>query len=428
MKRLRLAFDTLGCKLNAAETDTLIRRGRARGHEVVPQAAEADVYVINSCSVTEEADRKTRKLIRRFLRKNPQGRVAVVGCYAQLRPQEIAAIPGVAWVLGTKEKFRLYDVIEGGGAGVYHSPIREARTVEPAYSLGEERTRAYLKIQEGCDYVCAFCTIPRARGRSRSADLRAIVEAAREIAARGIREIVITGVNIGTYTGTEGETFLDLLKALDDVSGIQRYRISSIEPNLLTDAILAFTAASPRFMPHFHIPLQSGSDAILRAMRRKYDTALYADRIRAVHRHHPGAAVGVDVIVGFPGETEAHFQQTYDFLTALPIAYLHVFPYSARPGTAAAKMPGQVPPAVKHARVAALRRLSQQKRTAFARQTIGTTHPVLIEHLGGGYAEGYSDHYVRIRFPAAEGKASRGDIVNVHVTDVRDGKAVGESI
>ncbi len=425
MAGLRLAFYTLGCKLNAAETDTLIRQGVQRGYEVVDVTEAADVYVINSCSVTEEADRKTRKLIRRFLRRNPRGRVAVVGCYAQLRPEEIAAIPGVGWVLGTKEKFRLYDVIESA-EGIYRRPIREARTVAPAYSLGEERTRAYLKIQEGCDYVCAFCTIPRARGRSRSASVAAIVAAAAEIAARGIAEIVITGVNIGTYRGPDGETFGELLEALDGVRGIARYRISSIEPNLLTDAILAFTGRSPRFMPHFHIPLQSGSDAILRAMRRKYDTALYADRVRAVLAHHPGAAIGVDVIVGFPGETEAHFRQTYDFLAALPVAYLHVFPYSVRPGTAAAKMGEQVPPSEKHARVVALRALSRRKQEAFARRFSGVVRLVLVEQeTSEGYAEGYSDNYLRVRFSAEGLSGLRGKMVPVRLGGFSGGKVLG---
>ncbi len=427
MKRPRIAFHTLGCKLNAAETDTLMRQGRRRGYAVTHSPEGADIYVINSCSVTEEADRKTRKLIRRFLRTNPHGKVAVIGCYAQLQPRRIAQIPGVEWVVGTREKFRLYELLEQGG-GVFQSPIREARTVEPAYSLGEERTRAYLKIQEGCDYVCAFCTIPRARGRSRSADPEAIVAAARRIAESGIREIVITGVNIGTYRGPGGESFLDLLRRLDAVPGIERYRISSIEPNLLTDDILQFTADSPRFMPHFHIPLQSGSDEILRAMRRKYDAALYVDRVEAVLRYHPEAAVGVDVIVGFPGEADRLFERTYRFLEALPVAYLHVFPYSRRPHTAAAKMPGQVPADEKRRRVHALRLLSEQKRQEFARRWLGTARPVLVEHTphAGGY-EGYTDNYVRVRLPHGA-HLSVGQVINVYLEKVDDsGKVIARA-
>ncbi len=428
MMRPRIAFHTLGCKLNAAETDTLIRQGRQQGYCITQCLKEADIYVINSCSVTEEADRKTRKLIRRFLRHNPQGRVAVIGCYAQLQPHQIASVPGVTWVVGVKDKFRLYELIQRS-EGVFHAPIREVRSVEPAYSLGEERTRAYLKIQEGCDYVCAFCTIPRARGRSRSAMPEAIEAAARAIARKGIREITITGVNIGTYRGPRGESFLDLLQRLDQVEGIERYRISSIEPNLLTDDIIRFMADSPRFMPHFHIPLQSGSDEILRAMRRKYDTLLYSERVASILRHHPDAAIGVDVIVGFPGETKQHFEATYHFLSSLPVAYLHVFPYSVRPRTAAAQMKGHISAKVKHARVQVLRTLSLQKQLAFAQRCLGTTRSVLVEQTPNEqYYEGYTDNYLRVRV-RREAQVRVGSIVPVRLEALTsDGKIRGRII
>lgn len=346
MQPRRVSFHTLGCKLNFSETSTLARQFEQGGFVRVSPTAEADICVINSCSVTEHADKKCRNLIRRLHRRNPQAIIAVTGCYAQLKPHEIAAIEGVDIVLSNNDKGNLYKrVVELAGKGraqVYSCDTDELTSFFAAFSSGD-RTRAFLKVQDGCDYCCSYCTIHYARGASRNQPVAELVEEARRIAAGGQREIVITGVNTGDFGRTTGERFIDLLRALNDVEGIDRYRISSIEPNLLTDEIIAFCAASPKFQHHFHIPLQSGSDRILGLMRRRYTTARFADRIAAVRRAMPDAFIGIDVIVGFPGETEAEFRETYDFLARVEPAFLHIFPFSERPRHPGGRSAGQGP-------------------------------------------------------------------------------------
>ena len=343
MQQRRVNFHTLGCKLNFSESSTLAREFERGGFVRVAPDAEADICVINSCSVTEHADKKCRNLIRKLHRRNPGAIIAVTGCYAQLKPQEIAAIEGVGIVLSNNDKGMLYKrVVELSGKGraqIYSCDTESLTSFFAAFSSGD-RTRAFLKVQDGCDYKCAYCTIHYARGGSRNMPIADLVAEARQIAAAGQKEIVITGINTGDFGRTTGERFIDLLRALNEVEGIERYRISSIEPNLLTDEIIAFCAASPKFQHHFHIPLQSGSDKILGLMRRRYTTARFADRIAAVRALMPDAFIGIDVIVGFPGETEEDFRTTYDFLEGLKPAFLHIFPFSERPGTPAVDLPG----------------------------------------------------------------------------------------
>jgi len=352
MQQRRVNFHTLGCKLNFSESSTLAREFERGGFVRVAPDAEADICIINSCSVTEHADKKCRNLIRKLHRRNPGAIIAVTGCYAQLKPQEIAAIEGVGIVLSNNDKGMLYKrVVELSGKGraqIYSCDTESLTSFFAAFSSGD-RTRAFLKVQDGCDYKCAYCTIHYARGGSRNMPIADLVAEARQIAAAGQKEIVITGINTGDFGRTTGERFIDLLRALNEVEGIERYRISSIEPNLLTDEIIAFCAASPKFQHHFHIPLQSGSDKILGLMRRRYTTARFADRIAAVRALMPDAFIGIDVIVGFPGETEEDFRTTYDFLEGLKPAFLHIFPFSERPGTHPARrhdvrLYGQLPP------------------------------------------------------------------------------------
>lgn len=404
----RVSFYTLGCKLNFAETSTIERDFQDRQFEVVPFGAPADVTVVNTCSVTAEADRQCRQVIRRALRANPDAFVVVTGCYAQLRPEEIAAIEGVDVVLGANEKLRLFDHIASftkrEATQVSVSCIDDVNGFGPAFSTGE-RTRAFLKVQDGCDYSCSFCTIPLARGRSRSQSLEATVEQARQIAAQGYREVVLSGVNIGLYGQEHGTSLLTLLRALDEVEGIERYRISSIEPNLLTDEIIRFVAESRRFMPHFHIPLQSGDDEVLGKMRRRYRRSLYADRVALIRELLPDASIGVDVIVGFPAETAAHFENTYRFLSDLPVSYLHVFTYSERPDTVAVdrieRMGGApVPKEERSRRNRMLRTLSKKKEQAFYRAHLGSVRPVLWEAAErDGVMYGYTDNYIRVERP-----------------------------
>ena len=404
----RVSFYTLGCKLNYAETSTMARDFEAHDFEVTPFGSAADVTVINTCTVTEEAERKCRQVIRRARRANPEAFIVVTGCYAQLRPEAIAAIPGVDAVLGAQEKFRLFDVLgdfsRGEQTQVAVSCIDEAAAFGPAYSSGE-RTRAFLKVQDGCDYTCAFCTIPLARGRSRSHPLEPTLAQAREIAERGYREIVLSGVNIGLYGQEHGLTLLDLLRGLERIDGIERYRISSIEPNLLTDEIIDFVAASDTFQPHFHVPLQSGDDYVLGKMRRRYRRARYADRVARIRERMPHACIGVDVIVGFPAETEERFENTYRFLNDLPVSYLHVFTYSERPNTVAVErldaLGGTpVPKPERARRNRMLRILSEKKRLAFYREHLGTVRPVLWEgDAKDGWMHGFTDNYVRVRRP-----------------------------
>ena len=403
MQPRRVNFHTLGCKLNFSESSTLAREFERGGFERVAPDAEADICVINSCSVTEHADKKCRNLIRKLHRRNPQAIIAVTGCYAQLKPQEIAAIEGVDLVLSNNDKGELYRRVLAlpgkGRAQVYSCDTDSLTSFFAAFSSGD-RTRAFLKVQDGCDYCCSYCTIHYARGSSRNMPIAELVGEARQIAAAGQREIVITGINTGDFGRTTGEKFIDLLRALDGVDGIDRYRISSIEPNLLTDEIIAFCAASPKFQHHFHIPLQSGSDRILGLMRRRYTTARFAERIASVRRAMPDAFIGIDVIVGFPGETEADHRTTYDFLAGLKPAFLHIFPLSERPGPPAVGMPGKVQASVVTRRVGELEELCARLHGDFCAQASGTEADVLFEStMRGGMMFGYTGQYRRVKAP-----------------------------
>jgi len=398
----KVAFHTLGCKLNFSETSAIGRQFLSAGFEKVEFEQWSDVYVINTCSVTEQANKKCRNIIRRALKVNPEGYIIVVGCYAQLKPAEIAAIPGVDMVLGAMDKFRILDLVEDfkkeDVSCVYNSQIGEVNDFVDAYSVGD-RTRTFLKIQDGCDYKCSFCTIPLARGKSRSDALENILRNAQNIQHQGVKEIVLTGVNIGDYgKGLDtGQKFYDVIQELDQVEGIERYRISSIEPNLTYPEVIEFVAGSKRFMPHFHMPLQSGSDELLRLMRRRYRSDLYTQRVAAIKAAMSHACIGVDVIVGFPGETDELFEETYRFLTELDISYLHVFTYSERENTHALELEGVVPPSVRNQRNKRLRMLSDKKRRAFYEQYVGTTRPVLFEGKPGDrQMHGFTDNYIKV--------------------------------
>ena len=412
-----VSFYTLGCKLNYSETSAIGRQFEAAGYQEVPFSDGADVVVVNTCSVTEFADRKCRNVVRRAMKKNPAARIVVVGCYAQLKPAEISEIEGVDLVLGAAEKFRILDYIDGigggGGKGMVHAgEVREADTFVSSFSFGD-RTRSFLKVQDGCSYNCSFCTIPLARGASRSSTVEQIVRDAEAIAARGVKEIVLTGVNIGDFgNGTqviEGKRprkealFVDLARALDRVKGIRRFRISSIEPNLCTDEVIDFVAHSERFAPHFHMPLQSGNNKQLARMRRRYRRELYAERVAHIRRVLPHACIGVDVIVGFPGETEEDFLETYRFVQELDITYLHVFTYSERDNTPAAEMDGAVPLPERRRRNKMLNILSEKKRRAFYERHRGEVRPVLLEKgKEDGILHGFTDNYIKVDFPAEE--------------------------
>jgi threonylcarbamoyladenosine tRNA methylthiotransferase MtaB len=407
----KVAFHTLGCKLNFAETSSIARNFEKEGYIKVDFSEEADVYVLNTCSVTENADKECRSLIRNAKKTAPGSVVAIIGCYAQLKADEIAKMEGVDMVLGAKEKFNLVNHIanfskkDGGGYGEVHScEIEQPLDFISSYSAGD-RTRSFLKVQDGCDYTCSYCTIPLARGKSRSDSIENVVRQAKEIAALGIKEIVLTGVNIGDFgfnellsaVGKKQETFLDLIKALDEVDGIERFRISSIEPNLLKDEIIEFVARSKKFVPHFHVPLQSGSNKILNAMRRRYLKDLYVERVAAIKKVMPHACIGVDVIVGFPGETETEFLETYNFINELDVSYLHVFTYSERPNTDAIELTGVVPIATRKERNKMLRILSEKKQRHFYEQHTGSTRKVLFESENkNGFISGFSDNYVKV--------------------------------
>ncbi len=406
-----VAFYTLGCKLNYSETSSIGRLFEQAGYAEVTFEAGADVYVVNTCSVTDFADRKCRQIVRRALKYAPEAKVVVVGCYAQLKPEEIANIPGVDLVLGAAEKFRILDYVDGlskaPGKGLVHAgQVSEAREFVNAFSFGD-RTRSFLKVQDGCDYKCSFCTIPLARGRSRSDTVENVLANARRIAGMGVKEIVLTGVNIGDFgNGTEviegakpkkEALFIDLIRELDGVEGIERFRISSIEPNLCTDEVIEFVAQSKRFVPHFHMPLQSGNNKQLKEMRRRYRRELYAGRVYKIKALMPHACIGVDVIVGFPGETEEDFLETYRFLNALDIAYLHVFTYSERPNTPAMEMEGAVDMEERRRRNTMLTILSDKKRRYFYEQHLGQVREVLFEHSKTpGMISGFTDNYIRI--------------------------------
>ena len=396
----RVAFHTLGCKLNFSETATISRDFLRHGFEKVDYRDTADIYVLNTCSVTENADKEARKLIRQAKRRNPESAIAVIGCYAQLKPNDIAAIDGVDIVLGAGEKFNLLNYLDSidlnGGAKVIQSEIDHVHTFTPSYSSGE-RTRSFLKIQDGCDYTCSFCTIPMARGESRSDTIDKTLQVAKEVAETDTREIVLTGVNIGDFGKGSDETFFDLIQQLEQLDGIDRIRISSIEPNLLTNEIIQFCASSQKFMPHFHIPLQSGSDKILSAMRRRYKRDLYEERVAKIKSIIPHACIGVDVIVGFPGETDDDFLDTYNFLNELDISYLHVFTYSERPNTDAVEMGEVVPKETRAERSKKLHILSDKKRRYFNDQFIGKDRPVLFETMKNGKIQGHTDNYIQVQ-------------------------------
>lgn len=400
----KVAFYTLGCKLNFSETSSIGRLFQDAGYQSVAFNEGADVYVINTCSVTDNADKKCRKVVKEALKYAPQAYITIVGCYAQLKPQEIAGIPGVDMVLGAAEKFNIIehinDLTKQKKAVVHNAPIEETNAFVPAFSFGD-RTRTFLKVQDGCDYSCTFCTIPLARGTSRSGTIESLVKQAEDIAASGVREIVLTGVNIGDFgirNGKREDRFLDLVKALDNVEGIDRFRISSIEPNLLSDEIIDFVASSNRFVPHFHIPLQSGSNKILGLMRRRYKRELYAERVKKIKNLMPNCCIGVDVIVGFPGETREDFLDTYEFLNNLNISYLHVFTYSERENTIAAQMEGAVPGSARSDRSKMLHILSEKKRRAFYNSQLTNTVEVLFESdIKDGYMHGFSKNYVKVR-------------------------------
>jgi len=402
-KQRSVAFYTLGCKLNFSETSTISRLFEQKGYRKVGFAEQADIYVINTCSVTENADKKCRKVVKEALKVSPDAFVCIVGCYAQLKPKEIAEIPGVDAVLGAAEKFRLVELLDGfqkkESPRVLASEIEAANTFHHAYSIAD-RTRTFLKVQDGCNYHCTFCTIPLARGKSRSDSIENIVASAHEIAQTEVKEVVLTGVNIGDFgiqQGKRKERFADLVKALDVVEGIERFRISSIEPNLLSDEIIEFVAQSEKFVPHFHIPLQSGSNKILQQMRRRYLRELYVDRVRHIKRLMPHCCIGVDVIVGFPAETEEDFLETYQFLNELPVSYLHVFTYSERANTEAATMEESVPMKVRARRSKMLRILSEKKRRKFYEENIGNTATVLFEDdVENGMMHGFTENYVRV--------------------------------
>jgi len=408
-KRKKVAFYTLGCKLNFSETSTIARSFNEEGFDRVDFSEKADMYVINTCTVTENADKRFKDIVKQAQKSNPDAFVAAVGCYAQLKPQELADVNGVDLVLGATEKFKITDYINDlskNDFGEVHScEIEEADFYVGSYSIGD-RTRAFLKVQDGCDYVCTFCTIPLARGISRSEALNKVLINAEEISSQGIKEIVLTGVNIGDYGKGEfgnkkhEHTFLELIKALDDVNGIERLRISSIEPNLLKNETIEFVSKSKAFVPHFHIPLQSGSNNLLKIMKRRYTQELYTERVSEIKRHMPQACIGVDVIVGFPGETDALFLETYNYLNELDISYLHVFTYSERENTPAADMERVVPLNVRKKRSKMLRSLSVKKRRAFYESQLETEHTVLFEGENKqGYIYGFTENYVKVKSP-----------------------------
>ena len=405
----KVAFYTLGCKLNFSETSTIARSFEGEGFQRVDFSEKADIYVINTCSVTENADKRFKTIVKQAQKANPNAFVAAIGCYAQLKPHELADVDGVDLVLGATEKFKITDYLNDlskNDFGEVHScEINEADFYVGAYSIGD-RTRAFLKVQDGCDYKCTYCTIPLARGISRSDTLENVLKNAFEISQQGIKEIVLTGVNIGDYGKGEfgskkhEHTFFELVKALDEVNGIERLRISSIEPNLLKNETIEFVSKSRTFVPHFHIPLQSGSNEVLKLMRRRYMRELYTERVAKIREVMPHACIGVDVIVGFPGETDERFLETYDFLNKLDISYLHVFTYSERDNTPAAEMEGVVPMKVRNKRSKMLRGLSVKKRRAFYESQLGTARTVLFEGENKeGYIHGFTENYVKVKAP-----------------------------
>jgi threonylcarbamoyladenosine tRNA methylthiotransferase MtaB len=401
--RKKVAFHTLGCKLNFAETSTISRSFPEDKFERVPANSVADIYIINTCSVTDIADKKCRQAIKKFITLSPGAFIAAVGCYAQLKPQEISSIPGVDLVLGTNEKFNIANYLTNlekkHEVEIHSCDLSASDSYNPSYSLGD-RTRSFLKVQDGCDYGCSYCTIPLARGRSRNPEAELIINEAEKIARRGIKEIVLTGVNIGDFGKSTGGSFADLLKELVKIQGIERYRISSIEPNLLTDEIIEMAVGNVKILPHFHIPLQSGCNKILGLMRRRYTREVFADRIKKVRENLPLVGIGADVIVGFPGESSSDFEDTYSFLYQMPLSYLHVFTFSERPDTVAEKLPGKVDFKEKERRRKELTLLSENKNLEFTKLNIGNVTNVLFERtLSEGLISGFTSNYIRVEYP-----------------------------
>jgi threonylcarbamoyladenosine tRNA methylthiotransferase MtaB len=439
----KVAFYTLGCKLNYSETSTISRKFEEKGYLKVEFNEAPDIFIINTCSVTENADKKCRKVVREARAISPNAYVAIIGCYAQLKPKEISEIPGVDAVLGAAEKFRLIELLDGfvrpEQPVMIASDITTVNTFNTSYSM-HDRTRTFLKVQDGCDYSCSFCTIPLARGGSRSDTVANIVAAAKSIAAKDVKEIVLTGVNTGDFglhDGVRKERFIDLIRALDEVEGIDRFRISSIEPNLLTDEIIEFVSTSKKFVPHFHIPLQSGSNQILKLMRRRYQRELYTSRVEKIRELMPDCCIGVDVIVGFPGETDEHFLETYHFLNELDISYLHVFTYSERQNTLAVTMDGVVSASVRTDRSKMLHSLSDKKRRLFYEKNLGTEATVLFENdvdpgTGpGGKMYGFTDNYVKVMAkydPLMVNELKRVRLTSVADNGVVDVEEVGSEV
>jgi len=418
----KVAFFTLGCKLNFSESSTFAREFEDNGYQRVPATSPADVYVINTCSVTDHADKKCRHAIRKLITQSPNAKVIVTGCYAQLKPEEVASIPGVNLVVGASEKGNLFKLLQNlhddSTPEVLSCDIESVEKIFPAYSSAD-RTRSFLKIQDGCDYHCSYCTIPLARGKSRNLTIKEITTEASEIAQKGIKEIILTGVNIGDFGKTTGESFFALVKALDEVEGIERYRISSIEPNLLTEEIIEFVAKSNKFLPHFHIPLQSGSNKILGLMRRRYKRELFADKIHQVRAAMPHAFLGIDIIVGFPGETEVEFMESYTLLEELNVSFLHIFPYSVRPNTPAELMEPKVLPKSITERTNRLRDLSNKLHRKFYLDNVGKTETVLFEgRKKGDLMLGYTGNYLLVETPLNKNLINK--TVKVRITGISD--------
>ncbi len=423
----RVAFHTLGCKLNYSETSTISRDFITRGFEKVEYRDYADIYVINTCSVTENADKEARRLIRQAKRLNPSSSIAVIGCYAQLKPKEIAAIDGVDLVIGSEEKFNLLDHLneldQKEDNTIIHSSIRHVHSFKPSYSIGD-RTRSYLKVQDGCDYTCSFCTIPLARGKSRSGNIQTTVKTAQEVALKGVKEIVLTGVNIGDFGVGSDENLLQLLIELDNIEGVERFRMSSIEPNLLNNDIIAFCNTSKKFVPHFHIPHQSGSNKILKGMRRRYDQTIYRKKINKILSSNSETCIGVDVMVGFPGESDEDFLETYNFINDIDISYLHVFTYSERPDTPAKNIKEVISKRVRAERSKMLHTLSQKKRRYFYDHFINTHREVLFESSRNGKLVGHTDNYIKVEIDNFPGLVNK--IHSVKLIENRGEYVMGE--
>jgi len=420
--RKKIAFHTLGCKLNFTETSTISRSFPEDQFERVPASKKADIYIINTCSVTDAADKKCKQAIRKFIHQSPDAFIAVVGCYAQLRPQEISSIPGVDLVLGSNEKFDIAGYVAAYDkkkkAEVHSCELSDSNEFIPSYSIGD-RTRSFLKVQDGCNYHCTYCTVPLARGVSRNPPVSLLIDETVSIAARGVKEIVVTGVNIGDFGKSTGDTFTGLMKEIVKIEGIERFRISSIEPNLVTDELIEMSIGDSKILPHFHIPLQSGCNRILALMGRRYKRELFADKVGMIKKYLPLAGLGADVITGFPGETDADFTETFNFLEDLPLTYLHVFTYSERPGTKAAIMKGKISHDEKERRSRELISLSHRKHEEFLKINNGTTAAVLFEKAKiNGMITGYTGNYIRVEYPWQAGLA--GQIRKVRLKNISD--------